>query len=206
MTKIFSHQDIEALDNHYRKNFINSLPGLKPVNLIGTTDKYKQTNLAIFASVNHIGANPPLMGFIMRPVSVKRHTWQNIKQTESFTINSVTQRMYKQAHQTAARYPREVSEFEATGLDSWYSESGRAPYVAESPVKVGLELEETLDIKANDTKLIIGRVIEVLVDEKLLTQDGTLNLSKADAVTVAGLDSYHSNRFLEKMPYAKPDR
>lgn len=206
MTKIFSHQEIAAFDNHYRKNFINSLPGLKPVNLIGTADKHNQTNLAIFASVHHIGANPPLMGFIMRPVTVERHTWQNIEQTESFTINSVTQSMYKQAHQTAARYPREVSEFEATGLEPWYSESGKAPYVADSPVKIGLELEETLDIKANGTKLIIGRVIEVVVDEKLLTQDGNINFAKADAVTVSGLDSYYSNAFLEKLPYAKPNR
>lgn len=206
MEKIFSHQEITAFDNHYRKNFINSLPGLKAVNLIGTADKNTQTNLAVFSSVHHIGANPPLMGFIMRPVTVERHTWQNIERTHSFTINSVTEKMYKRAHQTAARYPREVSEFEAARLNPWYSEKMKAPYVAESPVKIGLELAETHDIKANGTKLVIGRVTEVVVDESLLTQDGTLNFSEAELVTVAGLDSYYSSALLEKRPYAKPDR
>lgn len=91
MHKIFSHCDIGSLEKNYRRNLINSLPGLKPVNLIGTINENNQTNLAIFASVHHIGANPPLMDFTMRPINVERHTWQNIEQTRFFTINSVSE-------------------------------------------------------------------------------------------------------------------
>ncbi len=206
MRKELSRHGIADLDKEYRKNLVNSLPGLKPVNLIGTIDENQQTNLAIFASVHHIGANPPLMGFIMRPVTAERHTWENIEKNRCFTINSVTESMYKQAHQTSARYPRNVSEFDVAGFTLWHGEKLKAPYVAESPVKIGLELAETHDIKANGTKLIIGQVMEIVIENTLLTQDGTIDFMKAEAVSVGGLDSYYSSNFLGKLPYAKPNR
>jgi hypothetical protein len=67
-------QDILQMENFYRAAFVNSLSGFKSASLIGTIDKNKQTNLAVFSSVFHLGSNPALMGFINRPDSVDRHT------------------------------------------------------------------------------------------------------------------------------------
>lgn len=72
-------QDIESMDKRYRTNFVNSLPGFKSANLIGTISHSGIPNLAIFSSVIHVGASPALMGMLFRPVSVPRHTYQNIK-------------------------------------------------------------------------------------------------------------------------------
>ena len=80
---------IDAMAQRYRANFINSLSGYKSANLIGTCNEQQQTNLAIISSVVHIGANPPLMGMIMRPHTVTRDTLGNIKQTGLFTINAL---------------------------------------------------------------------------------------------------------------------
>ena len=58
-----------------RLNLINSLSGVKPANLIGTKDQNGNENLAIFSSVVHLGSNPALLGFILRPQGeVRRHT------------------------------------------------------------------------------------------------------------------------------------
>ena len=48
-----------------------------------------QTNLAIFSQIFHIGANPPLVGILVRPDSVDRHTLRNIRETSWFTINHI---------------------------------------------------------------------------------------------------------------------
>ncbi|MCJ8275234.1 MAG: flavin reductase family protein, partial [Bdellovibrionales bacterium] len=48
---------------------VNSLSGFKSANLVGTQSKDGQTNLAMFSSFFHLGANPPLMGFVLRPHS-----------------------------------------------------------------------------------------------------------------------------------------
>ena len=44
--------------------------------------------ICIVSSAVHIGANPPLMAIIFRPATVQ-NTFENIKETEVFTINHV---------------------------------------------------------------------------------------------------------------------
>ncbi len=202
--RTFNASEIRALDKSFRRNLVNQLPGPKPANLIGSMSSDGITNLAIFASVHHIGANPPLMGFNMRPVSVERHTYENIIDKECFTINHVTEDFYRQAHQTSARYPKDVSEFMATGLKEFYGKQIDAPYVAESPVKIGLRLKEVHDIKANNTKLIIGEVVEIILNDSILDEAGSINFDYLNSVSVTGLDTYHTSGLLERLPYAKP--
>jgi flavin reductase (DIM6/NTAB) family NADH-FMN oxidoreductase RutF len=62
--------DLLQMEQRKRAHLINSVGGFKNVCLIGTVDKIGQTNLAIFSSIVHIGANPPLISFIMRKDSV----------------------------------------------------------------------------------------------------------------------------------------
>lgn len=204
MLHLTSH-DLEILDKQKRTNLINCLAGFRAANLIGTTNTTGVSNLAIFNSVNHIGANPPLMGFIQRPISAERHTYDNIKETGCFTINHVNEIIYHQAHQTAARFAKDVSEFEKAGLNEFYSNIIAAPYVAESLVKIGLTLEEEHFIKANNTILIIGRVVELIVNEAFLTENFLLDLGKAGSIAVQGLETYYRAEKLDTLPYAKPD-
>jgi flavin reductase (DIM6/NTAB) family NADH-FMN oxidoreductase RutF len=117
MKKEYTLKDILAFDQRYRATFINSLGGFKSLALIGTRNKEGLSNVAIFNSLLHIGANPPLFGFIIRPDSVERHTLNNILETSEFTVNHVREDFYKQAHQTSARYSNTTSEFEAANLE-----------------------------------------------------------------------------------------
>ena len=81
--------DLMNMEQRKRANLINSIGGFKSVCLIGTTNNENQNNLAIFNSIVHIGANPPLIGFFVRPDSVERHTLANILNTEYYTINHI---------------------------------------------------------------------------------------------------------------------
>ena len=72
---MWTGKEIENLDRLYRINLINSITGIKPANLIGTKSIGNHENLAIISSVVHMGSNPPLIGFIMRPSGdVRRDT------------------------------------------------------------------------------------------------------------------------------------
>ena len=72
-----AYTQIMAMEQRKRAHLINSAGGFKSVCLIGTSDNLGNTNLAIFSSVVHIGATPPLISFIMRPDSVERHTLES---------------------------------------------------------------------------------------------------------------------------------
>ena len=192
------------MEQRKRAQFINSISGFRSVALIGTTDTNGQTNLAIFSSIVHIGSNPPLLSFIMRPDSVERHTLTNILETGFYTINHINADMYEKAHQTSARYPKSVSEFEATGLTPSFKNDFVAPFVAESNIQIGMEFKERLDISINQTSMIIGEIKFVHIPTNCLLDDGFIDIEKAGSITSAGLDSYHTTQVLKRLEYAKP--
>jgi flavin reductase (DIM6/NTAB) family NADH-FMN oxidoreductase RutF len=198
-------QQINNMTERYRAHLINSLSGFKSANLIGTINKQGQTNLAMFSSVIHLGASPALVGFITRPHSVTRHTLENIKQTKQYTINQVSESFYIAAHQTAARYSREQSEFDKTGLTEYYHKDYLAPFVQQSKIKYALTLREIMPITLNNTQLVIGEITDILCDEQALNVDGYIDIESLSTVSISGLDSYHNSTRLSRLSYAKTD-
>lgn len=203
---ILFEKDILEMESRKRAAFINSITGFKSASLIGTIDKFGNTNLSIFSSVIHLGSNPALIGFINRPDSTERHTLENILETKYYTINHVNSSIYKEAHQTSARYPKDISEYEATGLTPEYLNGFKAPFVKESNIKYGLEFVERHELKINGTILIIGKIIEIMIPDLCLFKDGAIDIEKAETIAISGLDSYHQTRRLAKLSYAKTDK
>jgi len=197
-------ENILKFEKLYRTNYVNSLSGFKSANLIGTISKEGKTNLAIFSSVIHVGANPPAIGFLMRPVSVERHTYNNIKETNYFTINHINKENFKKAHQTSARYDQDVSEFDECGLTPEYSDTIKAPYVRESKIKIGCRFVEEQEIKFNGTIFIVGEILEVILPDDIVGEDGFVDIEKAETVAISGLDSYHETKRIARLSYAKP--
>jgi flavin reductase (DIM6/NTAB) family NADH-FMN oxidoreductase RutF len=207
MQELAVHQiNTDSMGPRERAAFINSLTGPKSANLIGTySPSLKHSNLAIVSSCFHLGADPALMGMIIRPHSAERHTLEYLLELEEYTINHVHSEFYRAAHQTSARYPREQSEFEATGLTPLWSPPLCAPYVKESLIRLGMKLREHQTLMLNQTELIIGEIVAVHAPFELITADGSLNIQRARSVCVTGLDRYHSLEQLDRLQYAKPE-
>lgn len=203
--RTYSAQDIESLPQRFRAAFVNSISGFKSASLIGTIDTEGNHNLSIVSSVVHLGSNPALLGFIMRPPVVPRDSYENILETGVYTINHVGVEHVKQAHQTSARYPREVSEFEAVGLTAGCKTDFLAPYVEEASVRIGMRFVREVPIEENNTRLMIGRVAWVDFEGKGLNDDGYLDLEVLGTATISGLDSYHATKRLARYSYAKPE-
>ncbi len=203
---LITKEAINAMDQRYRAAFINSLGGFKSLVLVGTANNDGHCNLAVLNSLFHIGANPPLCGLIFRPISADQHSLKNIMETGWYTINHVKETFYHAAHQTSARYPAEISEFEAVGLTPEWSSNKKVPFVAESSVKWLMQFREKHDLAINGTHLLIGEIIEVHVPQSIIQGDGFLDLESAGTLTCSGLDSYHKTQKLSRLTYAKPDR
>ncbi len=203
---VYRTEDFTGMDQRFRTQLINSMPGVKALNLVGTRDAEGRENLAVFNSIFHVGANPPYLGMVIRPDSVDRHTWQNIQATGSYTLNAVGADFYAKAHQTSARYDNQTSEFDAVGLNPEYRDGVIAPFVAESAIKIGLELQEFQRVECNGTLIVIGKVVYVEIEDELITDDGSVDLVKAKSVGSIGLDGYVDLSWIDRLSYAKPDR
>ncbi|XLS28309.1 flavin reductase family protein [Flavobacteriaceae bacterium M23B6Z8] len=206
MTRHVTAYDIENMSKIYRLNFINSCTGYKSANLIGTRSRDGVSNLAIFNSFVHLGSNPPLLGFILRPLTVPRHTYQNFKETGHFTVNHVTKSMIADAHHTSASYENGISEFSKTALTEAYLDDFHAPYVQESPIKIGCSYKNEYHIEENGTLLIVGAIEHIYFDEKMQGEDGWLQLDKGNIVAVNGLDGYAETKLSARFHYARPDQ
>ncbi len=196
--------DIAAMEKLVRVQLANSLPGPKPISLIGTISENGHENLAPFSTVTHLGSKPPLIGLISRPDLVDRHTLSNILATKSYTINHIHPAIMERAHHCSARYPREISEFAASGLTPHYHPDITAPFVAESRLRYALKLAETIPIPTNNTILIVGEVKLIQLPVEHLAADGSVDLLALESMASTALDTYFQLSTATRLPYAKP--
>lgn len=195
--------EIRQMDRVPRLKLMNAISGVKPANLIGTKGKNGQENLAIFSSVVHLGSDPAMLGFILRPTGeVPRHTYENLLHTGIYTINHVHSGISANAHYTSAKFTDGESEFEKCGLNVHYIEGFDAPFVAESKVKIGLRYESEY-ILPNHTRLVVGTVEHLILPEHAFDDRGELDLEMLDSLGTGGLNRYYQLRQKDWFPYAR---
>ncbi|MDG2448449.1 MAG: flavin reductase [Saprospiraceae bacterium] len=200
---IFKENEIDKLDKNYRINLINSITGIKPANLIGTKSNQKEDNLAIFSSIVHLGSSPAQLGMISRPqLPLLKDTYSNILETKYYTINHIARPFIKKAHYTSAKLEKSDSEFDIMNLERENINDFFAPFVKESPVKIGMRYLKSIDLP-NGCILIIGEVILIQLEERWLDEQGSLELDHYGAVGISGLSSYYSLEKIATFPYVK---
>jgi len=64
-------------------------------------------------------------------------------------------------------------------------------------------MRDLIDISINNTRLLIGEIIYVLLKDGIVASDGYVDHLKAGTVTVTGLDSYFTTEHLGRLAYAK---
>ncbi|MAY83449.1 MAG: flavin oxidoreductase [Flavobacteriales bacterium] len=202
--KRIDRNEIEEMDRVYRLNLMNSISGYKSANLIGTEEN-GFSNLAIFSSVTHLGSNPPLLGMINRPNTVERHSLDNLRKTGVYTINHIFEGITENAHYTSAKFDKAESEFDHCVIEKEYIGDFPAPFVKESPVKLGMRLVEEIPIKSNGTILIVGEIEIAEIAERLITESGQLDLNQGKVVAISGLNRYHQVAQIAHYPYARKE-
>ncbi|MEL7145810.1 MAG: flavin reductase, partial [Bacteroidota bacterium] len=172
--------------------------------LIGTKSTDGVSNLSIVNSTVHIGTNPAMLGYILRPTEeVRRHTYENILENEVYTVNHIHRSFVEKAHYTSAKFEADVSEFSACQLTEEYMEDFQAPFVKESVLKMGLRHVETVKITSNNTLLVIGEIEHLVVPDQAIDDRGYLNLGMIEDVGISGLNTYYSLEKIAEFPYAR---
>lgn len=202
--KKFTKEAIQELPKIPRLNLINSCTGYKSANLIATKTAEGVSNVTIFSSITHLGSDPALLGFILRPTTVPRNTYKNIKDLGFFTVNHITETMIADAHHSSANYDESISEFNQTNLEETYYEGISIPFVKGSPVQILCKYLNEYAIKENGTIHIIASIEELFVEENLIQKDHWLRLDEENVVSINGLDGYCVPKLVDRFDYARP--
>lgn len=199
----YTKLEIEKFEKVWNINFINSITGFKSANLIATRSSNSIDNLAIFSSVVHLGSNPPLIGFTLRPQDERiTDTYRNISDNSFYTINSVGKNFFNTSHNTSKKFSKNISEFEELCIDKFEVDGFNAPFVKDSQIKIGLKKVDEY-ILLNKCILIVGTVEHIIIDDNIIEKDGNINFDESDIVCISGINSYLKPKLLQKLKYVK---
>ena len=69
-----------------------------------------------------------------------------------------------------------------------------------------MKFVEELKINYNKSRLIVGKIVELNVDDALISKDGFINLNKAKVATISGCDGYSFPKRNTRKGYQKPNK
>lgn len=194
-----------AWEPRFRAQFFNSLGGPRQVGLLTSFSPLSVANAAVFSQTLHVSANPPLLGFLFRPLTAEHQGLRYVRAQGCFGFHVLSGGIAQaqQLHQCSAKYPEGESELDAVGL-SWQAfETLHAPRIQDAVVAYGLKLTEEHEL-ANGTILVVGSVAEVHVHSSVVVHPRGHAQHPEDLLLAQGLDSYHHSNALVALSYAQP--
>lgn len=180
--------------------------GPRPIAFASTVDKEGNPNLAPFSFFNVFSANPPILIFSpARRVrdNTTKHTLDNVLVTNEVVINIVNYDIVQQMSLSSTEYPKEVNEFEKSGLTMVPSEKVQAFRVGESPVQLECKVKEVIAMgnEGGAGNLIICEIVMIHVKEEIMDDSGGIDQYKIDQVARMGGNWYsRANMGLFEVP------
>ena len=151
----------------------------RPIGWISTTSPAGVDNLAPYSFCNVVAVDPPVVMFA--PVGSRdlKDTPRNVRETEQFVVNTVTQELVEQMNATSATLPAGESEFDEFSIERADSVVIDPPRVAAAKVAMECELYDWIEV--GSSVLVLGEVVHVHVDESVLT-DGNIDIDNLATV------------------------
>lgn len=173
--------------------------GPRPIAFASTIDANGRPNLAPFSFFNVFSANPPILVFSPARsgrTGQSKDTFNNAKAIPEVVINVVNYPMVHQMSLASSPYAPGVDEFVKAGFTALASEKIAPFRVAEAPVQFECKIQQIIELgqEGGAGNLIICEVVQLHIQEDLLTENGLIDQHKIDLVARMGADWYcHAN-------------
>jgi flavin reductase (DIM6/NTAB) family NADH-FMN oxidoreductase RutF len=166
--------DLEKTSNSETYKLLIGLIVPRPIALITSMDEHGLLNAAPFSAFNYFCTDPPIVGVGVtnRPDQhfVPKDTARNIRRTGEFVVNVVTEDIAEKMNICATDFPPEMSEVELAGFTTVPSEKVKVPRLAEA--HAALECREHTTMEIGRSRIILGRVVAIHVDDEFVDPAG----------------------------------
>ncbi len=203
--------DVDKMEPRVIYNLLIGLVAPRPIALVTSRNERGGLNAAPFSAYNYLCTDPPVVGIGVtdRPGGgfVPKDTARNIRRTGEFVVNVVTEDLMKLMNVCATDFPAEVSELEMAGLGTAESKVVGVPRLREA--HAALECVEHATIEIGRSRIILGRVVAMYVEDKFVDPAGPyIRAEEMHAVgRMNGLGSYVRTRdafvTMPRIPYAE---
>lgn len=157
-------------------NLLNPVPAV----LISCTDGEGHDNVMTAAWAGTVCSDPVMVSVSIRK---SRHSHAMIMKTREFVMNLTNESMVRAVDYAGIYSGAKVDKFELPGQLHMTREKAHvvsAPCIAESPLCLECKVVQVLELGSHD--MFIAKVVSTDVDESLLNEKGTLELSRAHLI------------------------
>ncbi len=141
----------------------------RPIAWVTTVDNEGRVNAAPYSFFNCLSADPPILALGVEnwPDMRFKDTAQNIRATEEFTVNIVSDALAEAMNVTATPFPTEVNELQQAGLTAVPGTHVSSPRIGEAPV--AFECRRHVSVAVGKSReIILGRVLAIHIRSDLV--------------------------------------
>ena len=167
----------------------------RPIAWVSSLSSDGTRNLAPFSFFTGISSAPPTLLFCAgnRRGGVPKDTPKNIQETGEFVVNVVPEAFTQKMVQTSAAHSADTDEFHFAGVDAQPSERVSVPRVMGSPIAFECTLRQIVELSDQgrvSSRIIIGNIELIHVDDSVLDEDGRIDHRKTRLVSRMGGAGY----------------
>ena len=166
--------DVSKTSTHDVYNLLIGLIAPRPIAWITSQDKHGNLNAAPFSAYNYMCTDPPIVsiGVANRsnsPITGK-DTARNIRNTNEFVINVVTDDLVEAMNVCAIDFPPGVNELEQAGVTTAESMVVKVPRIAQA--HAALECREFSTTEIGRSRIILGQVVAFYIEDQFVDPAG----------------------------------
>jgi len=173
----------------------------EPAMVIGSYDKDGKANIMTAAWFGVANSRPLKVSVSLRPATYSYHC---IMASQAFTVNVPDSSLISFVKFAGTYSGKDMDKFIETGLTPVPSEYVNAPYVKEFPIVLECKVTEFHDLGSH--RQFIGQVVDAKIDERLLNEDGTVNMDLFQPVVYGQGKFYSGLDLIENTYEIKPEK
>jgi flavin reductase (DIM6/NTAB) family NADH-FMN oxidoreductase RutF len=173
--------------NHTKRSLgVRNLVFPEPAMVIGSYDKDGKPNIMTAAWFGVANSQPFKVAVSLRPATYSYH---GITENMAFTVNVPDASLISYVVFAGKYSGKDMNKFDETGLTPVKAEYVNAPYVKEFPIVLECKVTEYHDLGSH--RQFIGEVVDSKIDERLLDEEGKVNMDLFDPI-IYGQGKYYS--------------
>lgn len=148
-----------------------------PVLIVGTYNEDGTPNAMNVAWGGLCSSNPPAVAISIRG---ERKTYKNILVKKEFTVNIANEDVMAEADYFGLVSGNKVNKFDGVKMKAVKAENVDAPYIEEFPVALECKVLSITEVGKHFH--IIGEIVNIIADEKVLDEKGNIDITKLKAI------------------------
>jgi len=169
-----------------------------PVVLVTTHDGKGNDNIITIAWTSNVSRKEPC---VCISIGGEKLSFKNIKNTGDFVVNIPDQDILKEVDFCGENHGDEVNKFKETGLTPQEASMVGAKLIRQCPINIECKLRKIYQIEG--ANLVIGQVLKVHMDEKILKQNQSVDYVKLNPVVYAQKTYFTLGKAKQKRGFSK---